>query len=681
MAAQYFNPSFSSKYVPKYAPLPLDTVQFGVQQANQTRQAAMDNLDLAFQTESDILGQLTPQNRAQAKPILESNREFLDRLANPDTDVRYADMVPMLRRRVRQTKQQLQPYIQDSARIRAFREELESDYDAGRVSDTFRRDALARISDYGGLTFDDEGNPQGFSAPSYPNAMDIEGQMQDFIDTISKNSSETLINEYGADPRFVQEIKTNGLTYETAMQAMKNNLLLNPEAQRYMQAELQAENRLRERQGQAPLDLDTYTEMKLAPIAATAPSRETSFRRNPAFTVQGTGSSKNPFGIGSERTREIMIGNPTLPIESFGDLRERQAEVTAQLEQAPQTAMQMLDPELRSRATIGEDGRITVSDPVVDGVDKSMQVDIANAKIDELKMMKTAYDSLDEDLRQKSGLSDLDPETEAKFEQYKDEFYDLFLEYGGGRTQNEFGIPVPIPEAERREKFRRSRFYDMAVKRISEESPEFADYVERFEKVIGQGQFKVGVPANLSSTERTMLREELKTYGISEELENATTRKPYTREQAAELINNAVEINPIGPVVDTNANQTYIAYNILQEGETEPVRVLLPAQGVGGYAALESAGYGAHLRAGVGQQVYGLSTMPGGKRTTRIRTSGDSPDIRVELLSLDEQDGYRKYVVDVPFGDGTVRQRYFSNEPGVINFLDGYFKAYNEKNR
>lgn len=680
--ATYFKPAQSQQYAPRYAPIPLDAVRFGVQQANQTRQEAATLLDRAMATEDQIRSSLSPSNRAAAEEILEQNRAFLDRLADPETDVRYADMIPLIRRRVRQSSRQLQPYIEDSARIQQFREELKEGYNAGRITNAQRMRALRQIGNYRGLQFDDEGQPLGFSSPTIVNDVNLQGQAEDLAEALRQGNKDVILNEFGADPRFVQKITQEGITPEEAIPLIREQLLLNPDNQAFIEAELQAVNYLREENGQEPLSRTEFMNRQVLPAAMQAGRRSFDFIRNPGFSVSSGDGDGGGFG---GRTREIEIGNALLDFTSPAELTQKRREITEQLEVMPQQLMGRLDPELREQARV-VDGRIQVDNPVIGGVNRQQEIDALNAQIEQAELRKSAYDSFDEDLRAQANLDDVNPEKMEQVQDLIEANFENWMYIQGRDARPRY---PKLSREEHWDKFRETGAYDDALESIAKDTPEYAEYMRLFEEEAGkQGQFKVSVPAQIEPKAQGMLIDELKAYGIGEELENAMTREPYTREEAAELINNAEEIIPLGPASDTNMNRTYLVYQIYSEDE-EPVRVMLPAQGVGGWAALRGSGLGATLRDGIGQQIYNLSTAPGGESTVEIPINPDagdgateSPKIRVHLYSPSEQNrkGY-KYGIDLPFGNNSVDRENYKSEPEVISRLEQYFNAYYERNK
>lgn len=476
MPARAFQPAYSQQHVPSYAPLPLDAVQYGVERAVETRQRADQALDVYTAQQQEILGQLTPQNRAQAAEILQGDQEFLDRLTDPEGGVRYQDMVPLLRRQARQTQGQIRPYLEDSAQMRAFQERVNEMYDKGDLTLSMRNYYDRVMGDYEGLQFDEQGRPQGFRAPQVVRRVDVNKKIEDYMRHIETGNERVLVEEFGADPAFVREIRQRYLSdgdIQGLREMLSRRLLDDPEVEQYLAAEFEAERDLRERTGADPIEFNEFVSGFINPyVAAEAIPRTTErLRSNPRF-------SSDDFH-NMPLTASVMIGSRESEIATPGQYRAQLGELTEMYEGSQERALNELRNLGMEPRYDGDTGRLTVDSPIVNGVDYSQTLNDLNVELGRARRNLLHMQEYDSDVRRQAekatGLS-FEDENE---ERYADEIQRAYRNWNQPRGTLQMGQGDWIRQRgeDAYEAFRQSGHYKRALERVS---PLYKKYVELF---------------------------------------------------------------------------------------------------------------------------------------------------------------------------------------------------------
>ncbi len=476
MPARFFQPAQSQQHVPSYAPLPLDAVQYGVERAVETRERADQALDQYTAQQQAILSQLTPQNRTQAQEILQQDEQFIERLIDPDEGVRYQDMVPLLRRQARQTQGEIQPYLEDSAQMRAFQERATAMYDKGDLDLDLRNYYDRLMGDYEGLQFDEQGRPQGFRPPALVRSVDIDKRMRDFMQHVEVGNESVLIDEYGADPRFVKEIRQKGVSetdYINLQRLFKQHLLSDPEVQQYLGAKHEAEQDLRQRTDSDPVEFNEFVDNILNPyVAAEAlPQRTERLRSNPGFSAEDLYSNV--------LSPSIMIGSTESEIVTPGQYQRQVGELTAMYEGAQEKAFNELSNMGLNPRYDSQEGRLIVDNPIVDGVDQSPHIAAANAELAQARQNLLNMQEYDNRVRRQAekatGLSFAN-EDEDKF---AGELEDAFNSWNQPRGTLQIGRGewARLQDKDPWEEFQQSDQYTRTMQRFS---PLYRKYVELF---------------------------------------------------------------------------------------------------------------------------------------------------------------------------------------------------------
>ena len=463
MPLRNFQPSHA-EYVSTYAPLPLDAIQHGAQQHQRAWEMGQEELSRFEATHQTMKQSLYGPNKQAGEQILAKDREMIERMSDPDGGVAYQDMIPLLRRRARQTMSELEPYLEDSAQIRSFIESIENRHSKNDILNTSRNYALAQVQAYEGLQIDPEtGARTGFRPPNIPTAVDIDGQIQDLMKFVSDRNEAGLL-QAGASPGFVSQILQKGRSRQDMeeIQAMLQSLLLSrPENAEFLehQAEIERYNRSRvpdenleemhrlyvqraQQQGDENIPdfeefADTYRNYSSIDAAASY--------INPYLIGAGTTQDVQSFrnqpgeGTGTGRAGTNMltssISTSTLPtgVSTPADFRQRIAEIDTDFQNSITQVPALLMEKHGIVATVDEEtGEISVESKYAeDGTDMSPLIADYQSEINHILRTKAALEAEEADMRaqaeKRTGYSfdDIDIEAEERkllsgFQKYLD---------------------------------------------------------------------------------------------------------------------------------------------------------------------------------------------------------------------------------------------------------------------
>lgn len=700
MAVQFFKPAHSQQNVPTYAPLPLDTIKYGAQQAGIARERANKAMDAYSATHEDILGQLTPANQRQAQSIIAESDEFLDSIIDPEAGVRYQDMPILVRRQARKTQERIKPYLEDSARVKQFQTRVQEMYDKGNLDEDLRSYYQRQLEDYQGLQINEDGTRQGFRAPNVVRSQDIDGQIDAFMNQFIQGNEQVLIDEFGEDPRFIKEIRQTGRSPEELQyirQVVASKIMNRPENQQYLSAKAEAESDLRRRVPEEELNrlyeshveqrqksgeralgreefIDQYrnvtasdmAERYINPyIAAEALGRtQQSLRSNPGFNTEGSG--------GMDLTTPVKVGTFPSSFTSVSDMNQKISEMEEGLKDQAQQLRMALPRELQEQVTVGEDGMLQGSD--------HPEVLMLNSRLEQGKKQLDNYRKFDQDLRKEAGLKEISSDDR----QALDNQFENYLNSLGYRKEG----PNAATEREWEqlkdthwELFQQSDAFDEALEEVS--AP-YQRYLELFNARTTQGTIDVQVPASLSAKQSEDYKRNLFRLAPSRPVYNAMTRREYGREEGMELLHQADRIEPVGPFTDVSGDgRTYTIYNVWESEDTkEPTPVMIDL-GVSSLAAFEASGYGRSVESVLQNEFLNMGNDPGADKSFSIPL-GESEDlnIQVELLPVERQNAIgKKYRVLLPNSEGGyLKPVYYNSEPEARSALKNYLEEFSKLN-
>lgn len=678
MPARFFQPAQSQQYVPTYAPLPLDAISRGAEQAREVYEQGEQALDTYTATHQDMLQQLTPQNREKAQQILQADSEFIDKISDPDTDVPFQDMVPLIRRQARKTTQQIQPYLEDSARIKEFRGRVDDLYDKGDLSLSLRNYYDRQLQDYQGLEVGEDGRTKGFKPPPVVRKVDINKKIDDFMQHVAGGNEQILIDEFGVDNRFIKEIRQKGRSAE-GMQGVRNliasRLLNEPETRDYMEAEYQAEVDQRNRQGEDPIEFSEFVSNWVNPyaMANSMPQRTERLRSNPGFSVEDFNSMP--------MAGELLIGsrssNITTPGSFLDTINETQEMYESQQEQSVNELRQQgLD------ATIDEDtGRIVVADPVVDGTDFTPTINKYNNK---LKIARDNIDRIrayDERVRKEAGLTDWGEQEE----QYEEELLNAYRRWN--RPQG----TLALGEADRMRglqgktdkeiwnEFRKSSEYKEA---LESSSPAYKRYVEKLHENAKGGHRKQPI-SSLGSKGDKFMEDYLSRFNPS--LEDGKTREPIEDEDRTFDVRDA----EFTGIFTDDGGRMMAAYQVYEENDegiaTDPKLVLTEAPPEARQLMFQAGDYDG-FDAITYSHLAGLSDEPGGRREASIpitdaENNPTGAEVQVRLLDRSSQNPERQYEVLARRGDGHTVHYEAANKGDIARLYRELYRRVNQPNK
>lgn len=661
MPARFFQPSFSQQQVPSYAPLPLDTVRYGVERAMEGRQMADQSLDLFTAQHQDTVASLTPQNRAQAEEILQQSSEFIDHLADPESGVRYQDMVPLIRRQARQAQQQIQPYVEDSASIRAFQDRVQSQYDSGDITGNYYSFLQNRLADYGGLEFDEEGRPRGFQAPPIVRKIDINKRISDFMKHIESGNEQVLIAEYPGNEAFVREITQRYHTGEDrqALQSIiASNLLQDPEVEQFLQAEHFALNDTRRRQGQEEMPYGDFVAGFVDPYvhARSMPTQQQRLRSNPAFSAQDFSSSI--------LTPEAMIGTRESTISTPGEYMQQLNELGEMYEGTIERAgNELRNIGLEARFD-EEQGKFIVDNPFIDGVDRSFEITALNSEIEMSRNNLTRMEQYDADIRRQAEqeMNMTFDDNERRYQEVIDDAFNRWNASGArferhGVTRSE---TLKAQGKDPWEEFQKDRSYQQAMERVS---PLYKRYVELFHENAQGGHRRVHL-ASLGKAGDDYMKNHLRR-SASVIMDGKTRQVLYEQGRGDSELDFDVRDAEYAGVFPDEGGELMAAYQVFDEDGMNPRLILTPAP-PGAFDHMLQAGNYSGADHYVLSQLQGLSSEPGAPNQTFLpiisevgEEIGDA-GIEVRMLPRSQQDPSRgrQYQVIAVSPDGR-RAQYF----------------------
>lgn len=504
MPARYFQPAHSAPehYVPQYAPLPLDAIRYGAEQAMHTYERGQEALGGFEDQHQEILQSLTPQNRVAAQEILSRDQELIDRLIDPDSDIPYQDMVPIIRRKARRTMREIMPYVEDSARMREFVQNMESAYDKGNLSTRQRDHAVAQMQQYEGLQFDEDGGFRGFQPPRLVRNVDVHKKISDFMRHLQDGNEAAMIAALDGDDRFVREITTRfrtGDELQMIRQMLAHRLTTaDPEVREFLGAELEAENYFRAQAGDEPLELEQLVDRFTFPyVAAESMERQTQrLRNNPAF-------SRDDLMLGGLSARAI-IGGEHSTITTPGDFLHTLHETKEIRDSIGNEIIETLG-QMGIQATVNpETGDLTVTNyEDSQGRDQSDLINQYRMQYHHVFDNHQRLNQYHEDILRQIGA----PEGwETVMTEHEDEFLDQYAQVVGSdpRTQ---GQPYPWEQRardegkSRLEAFRETPHYQRAMRRSN---PHYRAYAEQMAKNAAPGSMEVNLSRLTSDGEKFM---------------------------------------------------------------------------------------------------------------------------------------------------------------------------------
>ena len=667
MSLRYFQPSFGSpeNYVPKYAPLPLDAVQYGAERAAQTYELGQQALDAYSEQHQAILSQLTPQNRAQAQQILERDSQLIDRLSDPDGDIPYQDILPTLRRKARQSMQEIQPYIQDSQQIRAFQERMEDLYDKGHLTPNQKMAAMLDLSQYEGLQFDESGRTRGFQAPNLVRTVDVHGRIQDFMKLLEDGHTQALVAAFDGDEAFVREITQKYRTdtdIQTIYQMIANRVTSSdPEAREFLLAEHRAENRIREASGEEPLPFfdpenleDSFLHKLVEPyVTSQAMPRQTErLRANPRFNKQDL--------INLPLSHSVLIGTAESDVMTPRDLRGAIGEIENEYKIFHETIGNEFN-NLGVRVNYDEnEGKYVVLDPIgSDGLDHSEVIAQRNLQLKNIRQNAERLRQYEQDAREHAGLGDWSEE-EAKYEDALQRAFDTWVRPQGqapSPKQREVGHSAPASW----ENFQNSQLYENVMQNVSGAYKKYVDYL----RDNASGGHTEAPVTSLEGRAKDFLSSHMRLHGRHNPVYDAMTRKLLTDDDRKKLDFQKSEFVGVFP----EEGKMWASYNMFDKDGDFAAFTILEAPPETQYYMLQSGMYD-EFDITTFNAVTHLSDAPGGVNQTTLtvkdRDGKDVPgyEVDVMLLPRGQQTPLKRYHVVVH--GGAQPRRYEAKDMGDV---------------
>lgn len=651
MPSRFFNPAFSQQQVPSYAPLPLDAIQYGVQSAGQARQRADQTFDTFQLAQQEQLSSLVPQNRRQAAEILERDEEFIQKMADPESGVRYQDMPGLIRKHALKSQAELRPYLEDSAQIRSFQERAREMYDKGDLTLSYKQYMDRTLGDYEGLQFDEDGTPQGFRPPPLVRRVDINDKLDTFMKHLQDGNEQVFIDEYGADPRFVKQLthryRSEGdIAYvrEALTQLLRND----PETQQYLEAEYMAEADLQMRRGQEPIEFDDFVNRMVNPyVAADAmPVFKETLRSNPGFSVEDLSNSPMTGSL-LVGTRESNISTPGSFRTAIGELQEGYESIQEHVGNRLQKLG--LDYDFDP-----ETGLVVVSNPVVGGRDLSNEIHDMNRELNMAFDNVRNMEAYDQEVREKAELVDWGENEQM----YEDELVAAYKAWNAPKgsvmwtkEDSQFVRDGEVNTQAAWEEFRKSEHYRRAMEKVS---PEFKKYTELLHENAKAGHREVKATSLGNKADR-FLEDYLVRFNPA--LEDGKTRQPLEDADRDFDIRTA----QLAGVFSEPGEGLKVAYQVWSaDPEDQDPRLILTNAPPEAQHFLFQAGNYTQFDAITYNLLSHLSEEPGGRTMAELPvTDADGEpipgaDITVRMLRRSEQNPHQQYEVVVPRADDTV---------------------------